>query len=93
MLPPMALLGVLVMMDEAKLLWKHAMAAFCCYAATSYLGAKIAYLFNGRVLGLLFSVHMLLLALLAIGEHCQSADALSQSLLKHLLKVEGGAAE
>ena len=29
----------------------------------------------------------------AVGDDCHFADALSPSLLKHLLKVEGGAAE
>jgi uncharacterized membrane protein YfcA len=63
MLPPMALLGVLVMREEAKLLWKHAAAAFCSYALTSFLGAKLAYLFDGKVLGILFAVHMICLSI------------------------------
>lgn len=41
MLPPMALLGVLVMREEAKLLWKYAGCAFVTYAMTSYIGAKV----------------------------------------------------
>jgi uncharacterized membrane protein YfcA len=63
MLPPMSLLGVLVMREEAKLLWKHAGVAFVCYACTSYLGALLAYMFDGKILGLLFATHMIALAL------------------------------
>jgi uncharacterized membrane protein YfcA len=63
MLPPMAALGVWVMREESKKLWKHAGVAFVCYCATSYLGALLAYLFDGQALGIAFSLHMLFLSI------------------------------
>lgn len=44
MLPPMALLGVWVMREEVKLLWKHAAAACECYCPACPLPAAPALL-------------------------------------------------
>lgn len=61
MLPPMSALGVWVMRDRAKLVWKYAAVAFCCYSVTSFCGALLAYALDDFLLTLLFAIHMLVL--------------------------------
>ncbi|MBD3162495.1 MAG: TSUP family transporter [Candidatus Eisenbacteria bacterium] len=59
MLGPMTLPGVLVMQDRIRPLLRYVVIGVVTYAAFSYLGAEIAYLFDNQTLRILFSILLL----------------------------------
>lgn len=63
MLPPMSLMGVLVMKDRAVLIWRYVVPAFFAYATFSYAGAEFAYLFDSDGLSILFGSFLCCLSL------------------------------
>lgn len=63
MLPPMSLLGVLVMKKRIKPLLKHSAVAFVTYTLFSYSGAVLAYLVNNKELSIAFGSLLILLGL------------------------------